>query len=108
MKATLNRGGTLERIVDVDDIQIPDLWHLAMALPNPDQSKILETWHIAHDLRKELSLSTLEAERDQLKADNARLREALEEIGDGCDPLNVEPMSRKRILEYAAKALKGQ
>jgi hypothetical protein len=39
------------------------------------------------------------------EAENERLRVALEEIGDGCDPLNVEPMSRKRILRYVTTAL---
>ena len=36
--------------VNIDDVQIPDLWHIAMALPEPHQSMILETWHLAHDL----------------------------------------------------------
>ena len=27
---TLAKGGTAERVVKVEEIQIPDLWHLAM------------------------------------------------------------------------------
>jgi hypothetical protein len=75
---TLAKGGTAERVVKVEEIQIPDLWHLAMfiqdhedeiyervghnhlALDNllagkpagrPKWSEaILETWHLCHDL----------------------------------------------------------
>ena len=48
-------GGTAERDVALEQIQIPDMWHLAQALPEPDRSKILEVWHLAHDLKRNLA-----------------------------------------------------
>lgn len=39
-------------------IEIPDLWHLAMALRDwgmePASAAVLETWHLAHDMKKTL------------------------------------------------------
>ena len=60
MKITLAKGGTAEREVDVQEIQVPDLWHVAMALkddPSYDNraaDMILETWHLAHDMKRHL------------------------------------------------------
>jgi len=74
--------------IDAKTTQIPDLWHLAMALRDwgmePASAAVLETWHLAHDLRKALaaaqdadasgwvrSLSTGELSRvDELVGDN--------------------------------------
>ena len=77
---TLAKGGTAERVVKVEEIQIPDLWHLAMFIQDHEDEiyervghnhlvldnllagkpagrpkwseAILETWHLAHDLRR--------------------------------------------------------
>jgi len=54
MKITLNKGGTGEKLVKLDTLQIPDLWHVAQHLPEPHRGMILETWHMAHDLKREL------------------------------------------------------
>ena len=37
-------------------IEIPDLWHLAMNLGSgtPEGKAVLETWHLAHDMKKTL------------------------------------------------------
>jgi hypothetical protein len=51
---TLTKGGDGERTVAVASIQIPDLWHIANALPEPDRSAVLTVWHLAHDLKKAL------------------------------------------------------
>ena len=59
MKITRSPGGTEERTVDLDNIRIPDLWHIAefiaaKSLPGLTGSihseSILETWHLCHDL----------------------------------------------------------
>lgn len=40
---------------DVDSIQIPDMWHIAMNEKNPQvKNAILDVWHIAHDLKKHI------------------------------------------------------
>jgi len=59
-----SRGGTLERIEFIADIDVPDLWHIAMAVkdgtPIPKEKRemlsnmILDTWHIAHDLKRHI------------------------------------------------------
>lgn len=48
------KGGSKERIVEVDKIQIPDLWKIVhnhnIDLEARYKEQILETWSIAHDL----------------------------------------------------------
>ena len=46
----LAKGGTDERIVEVREIVIPDLWHIANRLPADERDAVLETWHLAHNL----------------------------------------------------------
>jgi hypothetical protein len=48
---TLNRGGTKERTERAGALQIPDLWHIAMTLDEPDRAAVLEVWHLAADLK---------------------------------------------------------
>ena len=49
--------------VPLEDVQVPDMWHLAMWLKSPSRAQtldqmsmehwgemVLETWHLAHDL----------------------------------------------------------
>lgn len=44
-------GAGHERFVDVNDIQIPDLWQIAMRILDQDDRKaVLDTWHLAHDM----------------------------------------------------------
>jgi hypothetical protein len=50
----LSKGGEDERTVRVDDIEIPDLWHLTRDLPKPQQDAIVEVWHLAHDLHRHI------------------------------------------------------
>jgi hypothetical protein len=69
-----SKEGKQTRIQRVDEIEIPDLWHLAMAmqnkiegagrlkLENGDVDEILETWHLCHDLLKHIH--RICAERD--------------------------------------------
>lgn len=46
--------GTKRREVDIDKIQVPDLWHIGRYLIEHDNEKageqVLECWHLAHDL----------------------------------------------------------
>jgi len=55
MKIILNEKGTEEKTVNVQKIEIYDLWDCAMAVPNKEaQNAILTVWHLAHDLRAAL------------------------------------------------------
>lgn len=36
---------------DINAIQIPDLWHIAMKLTDASREKVLEVWHLCHSLR---------------------------------------------------------
>jgi len=50
-----SKGGTKERSVPVSSIQIPDLWHLALAQDDPrSKDAILQVWHMAHDLLRHI------------------------------------------------------
>lgn len=68
-KVTLSKGGKAEREAEVDEIEIPDLWHTAMRLKELGNSEsdlrlsenftkasedILKTWHLAHDLKRHI------------------------------------------------------
>ena len=64
---TLNKGGKGETQVEIESLQIPDLWHIANWIEgeaikrrNAGESDlgldlhakaILDTWHLAHDLK---------------------------------------------------------
>jgi hypothetical protein len=50
---TRAKGGADERQVHINDVQIPDLWHLAMWLKG-SADMILETWYLAHDLKNHI------------------------------------------------------
>ena len=52
MKIIINQGGQGQAIVDVDKIEVYDLWRIAMHIEDQeDQRRVLEVWHLAHDLR---------------------------------------------------------
>ncbi len=48
--------GTARQIVPLSEVQIPDLWHLAMALQDDKNyrkeasEQVLECWHLCSDL----------------------------------------------------------
>ena len=51
------QGGTAEREVYLDDIQVPDMWHLYSQLEASDPGAaqaIHEVWTLAHDLLRNL------------------------------------------------------
>jgi hypothetical protein len=53
---TRARGGTAERQIPINRVEIPDLWHIALELPgeiddaNTPRGAVLEVWHLCHDL----------------------------------------------------------
>ncbi len=54
---TLSKGGTKESQVEIDQIQIPDLWHIGQsgnAINQRERKMILECWHLAHDLKRHI------------------------------------------------------
>lgn len=58
VKVTLNRGGSAETTVPLAQLNVPDAWHAAMQLKKlgfeSHCETVLETWHLAHSLLKEL------------------------------------------------------
>ena len=51
---TRSRGGTEERQERASEIQVIDLWHIAMRLPKDEQAAVLEVWHLANDLLRHI------------------------------------------------------
>lgn len=59
---TLCRGGLEEKTLSIEEIEIPDLWHIAMAMKKGkiwlgmerDAEWVLKTWHFAHDLKRHI------------------------------------------------------
>lgn len=52
MRIITSEHGYKQKTVDVEKIVIPDLWNIAMSAPNNRMEKmILETWHLAQDMR---------------------------------------------------------
>lgn len=53
-----SKGGGGERCTEIRTIEVPDLWHIAMRscdLGNTeDEKRILECWHLAHDMKNAL------------------------------------------------------
>lgn len=64
MEIILAEKGTNDRKIDIDDIAVPDLWYIATCNGSIDkkgkspgvyidaveQRKIMECWHLCHDL----------------------------------------------------------
>ena len=46
--------GQKRRDVPIEDIEIPDLWHIAGRLPEKEREQVLDVWHLAHDLLNHL------------------------------------------------------
>lgn len=52
---TLNKGGTAEKRLPVERIEIPDMWHVAQrAQASDDKQAILDCWRTAHALKNAL------------------------------------------------------
>ncbi len=71
-KVVLRPDGEARREVPLEEIEIPDLWHIAMLfnegkaarvasifeeqeMVDRIREEILETWHLAHDLKRNLA-----------------------------------------------------
>ena len=58
---TLNKGGKAEQIIDSSQIDVPDLWHLALSLWDAGNKigsrAVLECWHLAHSLKQHIQES---------------------------------------------------
>ena len=52
-----SKGGTAERTVEVDEIKVPDLWHIVRDLGGDDRDKVLECWVLCNDLLQHLKES---------------------------------------------------
>ena len=52
------KGGTAERLEDINSLDIPDVWHVAMRVAEAGDKRgsemILECWYLAHDMRRAL------------------------------------------------------
>ena len=56
MKITLAPKGTARRTVDAQDVEIPDLWHIAQRIEDEkDRAAVLQVWYNAHDMRNVLA-----------------------------------------------------
>ena len=58
--------GTDRQEVEVDKIQVPDLWHVAMYLKDNDMKTwgemVQDCWHLTHDL-----IQNIKADRDGIE-----------------------------------------
>lgn len=50
---TLNKGGTAEKQIALNLVVIPDLWHVRVESMEQKQ-QVLDCWHLAADLKREL------------------------------------------------------
>ncbi len=62
---TMAKGGSDEKTLPIEEIQIADLWHCAMTLQEGKAGRgkqaqkalaeqILSVWHLAHDLKRHI------------------------------------------------------
>ena len=47
----LHKGLPDKGAVEAASIHIPDLWHIAMALPERHKDMVLQCWHAAHAMK---------------------------------------------------------
>lgn len=64
---TLSKGGTGERKVKLETLEIPDLWGNLPKLKLEVRNEIVECWHLTHDLKRAL-LEAEETKADLLQA----------------------------------------
>ena len=55
MKYTFFPNGTKRFESEINQIDIPDLWHIAQAQEKHAREQILETWYLAHELKRLLA-----------------------------------------------------
>lgn len=98
-KVTLSKGARNERTVEAQELEIPDLWHLHLWLKekgDPSAGMVLNTWHIAHDLKRHIMAreepSPLEALADTnwVVLDPLDLRIAIEMMQTMFDVLHLD------------------
>ena len=61
-KVTLSKGGTHEKIIQISDLTIPDLFHIAQAIDQDGTvadgpgcaELILDCWHKCHSLKRHI------------------------------------------------------
>ena len=49
------KGGAAEKVVNISEVVVPDLWHIAMRIEDKeDRKKVLDCWHLCHDLLRNI------------------------------------------------------
>lgn len=70
-------GGTGEKVVALDEVEVPDCWHAAEFLTGERRDgfadNVRETWALAHDLLKALRALTLSEEAKAERASGVRV-----------------------------------
>ena len=67
------KGGKAEKSVEIQDIVVPDLWHVSQYLKKAGKENedpwcteagaaVLKTWHLAHDLRRHIEEADAKAQ----------------------------------------------
>lgn len=77
MKITRYPNGTAREQVELDEIQVPDLWHLAQDLRAKGlvalSNQVLDVWGLAHDLL--WNLRELDKAHEDARLDSPRYEE---------------------------------
>ena len=54
-KMVMAKGGTHEKVVNISEVIVPDLWHVAMRIEDKeDRKQVLECWRLCHDLLRNI------------------------------------------------------
>jgi len=99
---TFAKGGTDQHTVHASEIEIPDLWHLAMRLDGQDREMVLRCWHIAHDLARHITGAP-----DLLAACRAALEYVTEQNERLDGPMSM-PTPLEEQLDAAIAAAEGR
>jgi hypothetical protein len=102
-----SKGGGGERCTEIRNIEVPDLWHIAMALSNQGnptaEKQVLDCWHLAHDM-KVILLELDKVLPLMLQRATERIKELItdiQEMGD-VEQLTVDNLNAwaKELSEY--------
>jgi len=111
---TRSKGGTGERKVRLDTLKIPDLWKVG-TFKDDDREKVLDCWHLAADLKRELlerdvehaALFAVAEAADNNQAELEMLLTSVQSITDNYVAKNWKPFTELlERVEFAKETIR--
>jgi hypothetical protein len=89
MKVQRAKGGTQEKWVELKDIQVPGMWHIAQNQEDKaNTAPILECWHLCHDLLSALRSIDAQSKKKKWRRGKINVELTVKEMNDLTKLLN--------------------